>query len=79
MAGIVPGRHPSRTQTQTSAFDPSVGCSVGVVEGEDLVAPFEEGFGEFLELEEGMVAVGVEERSERLVGFVCVRCEVDAV
>ena len=64
---------------ENGAFDAAVGDAVGVVESEDFVAPFEEGAGEFGELDHGVLVVEVEERSEGLVGFVGVGCEVDAV
>lgn len=57
---------------------PLVG-SVGVVEGEDLISPFEKCFGELFELEEWMVLVDLDEGSEGLVGLFGLFCEVDAL
>ena len=50
------------------SFDPPVGDPVGVMEGEDLVSPFEQRLAELLELGEGMVGVDVEERSSERLG-----------
>jgi hypothetical protein len=55
----------------------TVGHPFGVVEGEDLVAPFEEGVEEGFELGERPGVVGVEEVAEGLVGLVVVVGEVD--
>jgi len=55
------------------SFDPLVGDPVGVMEGEDLVFPFEQRLAELLDLG-GMVGVDVEERYERLVASNVVGC-----
>ena len=49
------------------------------MEGEDLVSPLEEGFDQPVELDERGVLPDVDEGGERLVGFLGVCCEVDAV
>ncbi len=49
------------------------------MEGEDLVSPVDQGGDDLVEFGEGMVLVGLDERFQRLVGFLRVLGEVDAV
>ena len=67
------------TETVVGPFEPAVGDPVGVVEGEDFVSPFEEGFDESVELDDGCFLPDFDERCERRVGLVWVGGEVDAV
>ncbi|GIU91816.1 MAG: hypothetical protein KatS3mg011_0722 [Acidimicrobiia bacterium] len=57
------------TQLGVGALETAVGSPVGVVEGEDLVSPVEEGADDLVELGEGAVSVAGDEVSQSLVGL----------
>ena len=67
------------TEFVVGAFDAAVADAVTGVEGEDLVAPGEQRFGEPVELGERMLLVGGDLRAECLVGFLVGVRGVDAV
>ncbi len=55
-------------QLGVGPLQPTVGHPVGVVEGEDLVSPFEQGLDDCLELREGLILIGLEEGPQGPIG-----------